>query len=33
MSIKRLIFDVDGTLIRGVNFEESVRQTLIRVGA
>lgn len=33
MSIKRLIFDVDGTLICGVNFEKSVRQTLIRVGA
>lgn len=31
--IKRLIFDVDGTLITGVNFVSSVEQTLKRTGA
>lgn len=30
--IKRLIFDVDGTLIQGVNFTSSVEQTLKRLG-
>lgn len=30
--IKRLIFDVDGTLIQGVNFVASVEQTLKRIG-
>lgn len=30
--IKRLIFDVDGTLIRDVNFISSVEQTLKRLG-
>jgi len=30
--IKRLIFDVDGTLIRDVNFVSSVEQTLKRLG-
>ena len=31
--IRRLIFDVDGTLITGVNFVNSVEQTLKRIGA
>ena len=30
--IKRLIFDVDGTLIQGVNFISSVEETLKRLG-
>ncbi len=30
--IKRLIFDVDGTLITGVNFIDSVRETLNKLG-
>lgn len=30
--IKRLIFDVDGTLITGVNFIDSIRKTLSKLG-
>lgn len=30
--IKRLIFDVDGTLITGVDFTDSIRKTLNRLG-
>lgn len=30
--IKRLIFDVDGTLITGVNFIDSIRETLNKLG-
>lgn len=30
--IKRLIFDVDGTLITGVNFIDSIRKTLNKLG-
>ena len=30
--IKRLIFDVDGTLITGVNFTDSIKKTLIKLG-
>ena len=29
--IKRLIFDVDGTLITGVNFVDAIKRTLKRL--
>ena len=32
LMIKRLIFDVDGTLITGVNFIDSIRRTLNKLG-
>ena len=31
--IKRLIFDIDGTLITGVSFDKAIRGALERVGA
>lgn len=32
ITIKRLIFDIDGTLIRNVQFQDTITQTLKEIG-